>query len=460
LVLADLVRYAAAWVLLAAGVIHFAYAPSHLDESGSHGAFFLAVGWVQVVLAAGLAFRLRPERVWWAVTAVANAAVIGVWVVSRTAGVPGSEAESVGLPDVMATVCEAVAVMAAVALLRGLLGDRVLPGRPALGLGAVGAVATIALVSLSLTPSFAGEHGVNHGGHAEMNGHGETDNHGAGHATGESAAGAASGEEFARARVNALSGFLSEEEVAEFQQMAGDNLARELRERSQLLQGLPEAEREERIATYVDWAVANTLELLDGAQSHGTEEEMHTHGVVEWQPIDDPEDQVALQQQLAEAGEVIQRYPTVADAEAAGYSQISPWVPGIAAHWINGDFDGEFDPGEPEMLLFNGTEPTSRLVGLSYATIGSEAPEGFVGPNDVWHTHPALCMAGGLVVGIDGTPQELCESVGGSINSGLGDLWMGHLWQVPGYENPWGLFAAENPRISVATSEMWLNRNR
>jgi hypothetical protein len=75
-------------------------------------------------------------------------------------------------------------------------------------------------------------------------------------------------------------------------------------------------------------------------------------------------------------------------------------------------------------------------------------------------TDPALCTLGNLVVGIDGTSRELCESIGGNINQGLQDLWMGHLWQVPGWENPWGLFAAENPRVNAATSEMWLNRNR
>jgi hypothetical protein len=448
--LSDLGRYAAAWVLLAAGVIHFAYAPSHLDESGSHGAFFLTVGWLQIVLAAGLAFRLRPERAWLAVTALANTAVIGVWIVSRTVGVPGSDAESVGLSDTIATVCEVVAVLAAVTLLLGLLADRVLPARQAFGLGGAGVVATVALVSLSVTPSFAGDHGVNHG----ANGHGGGGGHSDGHMNGGAAG--AGADDFAQVRLESLQGHLPAAQVEEFKRLTGDSLANELRTRSRTLQQLPEAEREERIATYVDWAVDNTLALLDGAQSNG--EEMHTHGPVEWQPITDPGDQVALQDQLAQAGQVIQRFPTVAAADAAGYFQISPWVPGIAAHWINGDFDGEFDPAAPEMLLFNGTEPTSELVGLSYATTGPEPPEGFVGPNDSWHAHPALCMVGNLVVGIDGTPEELCESVGGSINRGLADLWMGHLWQIPGWENPWGLFAAENPRVSAATSEMWLNR--
>jgi hypothetical protein len=106
------------------------------------------------------------------------------------------------------------------------------------------------------------------------------------------------------------------------------------------------------------------------------------------------------------------------------------------------------------MLLYNGTNPTSRIVGLSYASIGDAPPEGFVGPNDVWHVHPGLCMLGGLVVGIDGTPEDLCTSIGGNINTQLGDMWMMHLWQVPGFESGWGLFSAENDKINVATSDI------
>ncbi len=262
----------------------------------------------------------------------------------------------------------------------------------------------------------------------------------------------AAGDDWQQTRMDALAGYATPEEVEEFKQIERDYLSEQIRNRSEFLQGLPEAEREERIATYVIWAVDNTIDLLDEAQSNGGG--MHTHGPVEWQPIDRPADQLALQDQLEASAAVIDRYPTIADAEAGGYRQISPYVPGIGAHWINFDLDGSFDPGKPEMLLYNGTEPTSRIVGLSYAATGPEAPEGFVGPNDGWHTHPALCMLGGLVVGIDGTPEELCESIGGDINSALGDLWMAHLWQVPGYESSWGLFSAENPNINVATSDI------
>ena len=447
-------RLIGATALVGAAIIHFAYAPGHLDEEFSHGAFFLVTGWLGLALATGLVLRARPERVWLAATALVNLGIVAVWLVSRTVGVPGSEAEGVGFPDVTATVLELIAVVAALALLTGVLADRPL-GRdrtPIFGLAGVGALATVTLVSMAVSPSFAGEHGA--GGHGHDGGAGE-EAAGHGHdgaASMASGSGSASAEEWADQRFSALAGYSSDEQVDKFKQLEADYLSEQILSRSDVLRELPPAEAEERLTTYVDWAVENTIALLDGAQTNG--EGMHSHGATAWQPITDPADQLELQAQLDAASKVIDQFPTVAAAEAAGYRQIAPYVPGIAAHWINGDFDGEFDPGKPEMLLFNGTEQTSRLVGLSYATIGDEPPEGFVGPNDTWHAHPGLCMLEGFVVGIDGTPEDLCTSIGGDIATNLRNLQMAHLWQVPGWESPWGLFSAENPNVNVATSDL------
>lgn len=454
----DTLRTLAAIALVGAGIIHFAYAPGHLDAETSHGVFFLVAGWVQIALAVALTLRARPERRWLAVAAVANLFAIAVWVVSRTVGVPGSASESVGFPDVAATLLEVVVVLAALALLGGVVkasAATTTTANPLRAFAGAGALATVVVVSMAVTPTFAGDHGAgghSHGGDEAAAG----DDHHAGGSDDHAAMGVAgmAPEQWAQHRYDALAGYSSEEKVQEFKDLEAEYLSQQLRERSELLQGLPEAEREKLIAEYVDWAVENTIALLEGAQA-GDPEEMHSHGATEWQTIEDPEDQVELQAQLQAAGEVIQQFPDIAAAEAAGYHQISPYVPGIGAHWIDtGLLDAEFNPARPEMLLFNGTEPTSQLVGLSYAAISDEPVDGFVGPNDVWHAHPGLCMLGGLVVGIDGTPEELCRSVGGEIASGLADLQMAHLWQVPGWESPWGLFSAENPLINVATSDL------
>jgi hypothetical protein len=449
--LGDVVMWVAVTALAAASVIHFAFAPAHLDEETSHGGFFLVVGWLQLAVAAGLALRIRPPRAWQAAAVVLSAGVVAVWLVSRTVGVPGSEQEDVGFADLLATGLELVTLAAAAALWLGIPTRRVMTRRVGFGMATLGSLSAVALVSLSVSPSLDGHdhaHGEEAGGHS----------HGGGHADGHGDM-ADGGQDFAQVRMEALGGYLPEDQIEEFMTMAREDLATEIRDRSDFLRTLPEDEQQERIDAYTQWAVENTVALSGDAQASGTEGEgMHSHGPTEWQPITDPDDLLALQGQLDEAGQVIERYPTVADAEAAGYHQISPYVPGIATHYINGDFDNSFDPARPEMLLYNGTDPTSPIVGLSYATVGPEPPEGFVGPNDVWHNHPALCMLGGLVIGIDGTPEDLCESVGGNINRGIGNLWMGHLWQVPGWESPWGLFSAENPSINAATSDMWRNR--
>ncbi|MGH9209998.1 MAG: hypothetical protein ACRD2C_04880 [Acidimicrobiales bacterium] len=451
--LPDAARIATALALAASGIIHLAYAPVHLDEAFDHGMFFLAAGWLQLGLAVGLAFRIRPERAWWAVTAIVSLAIVAVWVISRTVGVPGSDREGVGFPDVTATVLEIVAAGVATALLLGRVPDRRLPERPLVGMAGVGTVTSVVLVSLAVSPTFAGDHGPGATGHSH-GGAADAEEAMTGHGHGSEAS---SDQGWAQTRMDALAGYASPEQVADFKRIEGDYLAGQIRDRSDLLRDLPEAEREERIDAYVAWVVDNTIALLEGAQANsgeGGDEGMHTHGPVEWQPITDTEDLLVLQDQLEASGQVIEQFPTVADAEAGGYRQISPYVPGIGAHWINGDFDDSFDPARPEMILYNGTDPTSEVVGLSYAAIGPEAPEGFVGPNDGWHSHPGLCMLGGLVVGIDGTPEELCESIGGEIATSLADLWMMHLWQVPGWESPWGLFSAENPQINVATSDI------
>ncbi|HEY8545140.1 MAG TPA: hypothetical protein VIL36_08835, partial [Acidimicrobiales bacterium] len=255
------------------------------------------------------------------------------------------------------------------------------------------------------------------------------------------------GEDWAAIRLAALTGHLPPDKIAEFRAKAIDHLAGEVRARSQLLAGLPPAEREQRIDTFVTWSVDHALEAENGGHAHGPEP---------WIPITDPDDQRALQLQLAAAGRVIGQFPTAADAVRAGYVQVTPYVPGIAAHYMNFQLaDRRFDPSQPEMLLFNGNDPTSELVGVSYAMFGEEPSEsdGFVGPNDTWHEHPSLCTIGVFVVGPDHTPDDLCASVGGSK---LRDypLWMSHLWQVPGWESAWGLFSGENPAINMATSDL------
>jgi hypothetical protein len=454
-----MLRAVAAGTTLAAAIIHFSFAPAHLDMSASHGAFFLTAGWLQLVAALALGFGVRPVRAWAGFALAVNAAIAGTWVVSRTTGVPGSGAEAVGFPDTLATVLEVVGGVAAVGIvLAWTLASRLPRLHPAYA--AVPGLVIVGLVTASVSPAMGGGHAHDDDhAHAASNGEvaagdhahgdGDTDHH-------DEPQMASGAEDWDAHREAALTGYASEDEIERFRAVTTEYLADQIRERSDALAGLSEAEREERIATFVEWTVDNALDAENGG--HGSDDDggMHAHGIDEWQPITDPDAQAELQAQLSAAATVIPRMATAADAMEAGYIQVTPYVPGIAAHYLNVALlrDG-FDPAAPEMLLYNGNEPTSELVGVSYGYIGDEPPEGFVGDNDSWHVHPSLCILGSLVVGPDHTPDDLCESIGGRKGMGFGaPMQMAHLWQVPGWESPWGLFSSENPSINIATSDI------
>ena len=158
----------------------------------------------------------------------------------------------------------------------------------------------------------------------------------------------------------------------------------------------------------------------------------------------------AMTTQLAVAHQVTVDYPTVAAAEAAGYRMTTTYVPCIGAHYLNAGHIGGFDPAHPAMLLYDGVAPESKIVGLSYAALsGKKAPEGFAGPNDVWHQHNlngGLCMKGGVVVGAESTSKEECAARGGT-KIQLDSLWMNHVWVADGWPSSWGVFSSEHPDL-------------
>jgi hypothetical protein len=161
-------------------------------------------------------------------------------------------------------------------------------------------------------------------------------------------------------------------------------------------------------------------------------------------------ERIELEAQQTLARTVVTRYPTVAAAEAAGYKKSTVYIPCIGAHYTNFRYVMKFDPANPSELLFDGTDPDSRLVGLSYLLVSFNGPPaGFAGPNDVWHQHNAnggLCLKGGLVIGAESMSEETCRSLGGRKNGG-DFVWMVHNWIVPGWECSWGVFAADCPEL-------------
>jgi hypothetical protein len=182
---------------------------------------------------------------------------------------------------------------------------------------------------------------------------------------------------------------------------------------------------------------------------------LHDHGhgstVYPDQPMDGATRDL-LAKQLETARTIALRYPTVADATRAGYIMVTPFVPLIGAHYLNLRYvDGTFDPARPEMLLYDGTRADSKIVGLSYFVSSRRGqPDGFAGPNDHWHQHIGLCIKGTVVVGGESITPEECTRRGGN-KVALSDMWMVHVWEVPGWESPQGVFSPEQEDLLQAS---------
>lgn len=194
-------------------------------------------------------------------------------------------------------------------------------------------------------------------------------------------------------------------------------------------------------------------ELAGAAASPGqvnTDAEGHDHRGPSPQTTLTKEERDLLAQQQLLARSAVARYPTVADAEAAGYRKSTAYVPCIGAHYTNIRYVVKFDPANPSELLYDGTSPDSRIVGLSYLVwnVGGP-PVGFAGQNDAWHQHNSnggLCQKNGVVIGAESMSVEDCTARGGR-KVANDNVWMVHDWVAPGWECSWGVFAGECPEL-------------
>jgi hypothetical protein len=364
-------------LLLGAGAIHVAMAPSHLGESALEGAGFLAAAWVQLALGAAVLLRAPSRRLLLAVAGT-SVVLIAVWLVSRTAGLPlgahAGHAESVSVVDGVCVGLEAVAALVAAATLAG-LASGLLRSR---GVAIVGALGALAFTTGAVASPAARDHAAHsHGTH-------ETEA-AASHAHGDPGAG-------------------------------GDDLG---------------------------------FSALSNGHQHAHTDEPLT-----------PAETVELSRQLAATADLVERYPTIAAAEAAGWHRAGPFSPGLGTHYMGPNIvlntDGDMDPEDlrAPMLVFDGLGPDAPLAGFMYLAYGDTPPEGFAGPNDVWHYHEHVCIKmgpGGTIdtpfgADLQGVTAEMCADVGGAWVANTG--YMVHVWNVPGYESPDGTFTELNPRIT------------
>jgi hypothetical protein len=391
---ATYLRWVLAAVSLGAAGIHFAMIGVHWSEYWLDGAFFAAIAWFQVAWAVGVV--MRPSRMLLIAGALVNAGIIGVWAISRTWGVPfgphSGVAETASFVDILATAFEGALLLGCLALILRPRLNTMRASRKAAIPAWIAGLGVVALTTMAFTPSFADGHMAGGGGH-----------HGGDAAGGEAAAGH-HGAPAAGGDVAGHTNAVVQADGTSACEQAG---------------------------------VAN-----EGNSGHGH------RGPVPYTELT-PDERATFATQVAAANNVVATYPTAAAAEAAGWRRITPYVPCIAAHYLKaGAFRNGFDPNEPEILLFDGTEPTSGIVGLSYLSFADAEtpPEGFAGENDPWHVHSQLCIGGGGVLGDESTTEAQCEERGGSLRQ-LDNLWMMHMWNVPGWDSRWGLFSSEHPDL-------------
>ena len=143
----------------AAAAIHFAVVFEHFKDYTLYGVFFLVLAWAQLIWPAVLLWR--PSRVWLWLGLTGNAAVLTVYVVSRTVGLPFGpdlhHPEPVGALDVVSGVLEFALITGCAAL----IWRPSLTGRPVRrgGLAAAAVLAVPVLAAAVMTPGWAGPEG-------------------------------------------------------------------------------------------------------------------------------------------------------------------------------------------------------------------------------------------------------------------------------------------------------------
>jgi hypothetical protein len=170
---------------------------------------------------------------------------------------------------------------------------------------------------------------------------------------------------------------------------------------------------------------------------------------------------VEMLRQLALTLDVVKKFPTVKAAEAAGYRRAGPFIPGLGTHYIGGRTSRtgtltDADILAPSTIIFDGTAPDSPIAGFMYmsraASRATPEPEGFAGPNDKWHYHTGVCTREGAngvteIFGFDGSITEAdCRKSGGEFAAAT--QYMLHVWTVPGYSSPLGVYSHANPALT------------
>lgn len=109
------------WLSAVAGVIHARAMVDHMSHYWLFGVFFGALTYAQVLWSVQL-YRKPDDLRWLMPAAIGSLAVVGIWIISRTVGLPigpwAGEAEPFGISDVAASLDEILLAGVVFAMLR------------------------------------------------------------------------------------------------------------------------------------------------------------------------------------------------------------------------------------------------------------------------------------------------------------------------------------------------------
>jgi hypothetical protein len=375
-----------------AAVIHFAVAGSHFQEYWLFGVFMLGVAWLQLGWAAAALFR--PTRLLVSSGAVLNAAVIVVYILTRTVGDivgpdPG-DVEPAGFGDLLCTVAEAAIVAGCLWLLVTRVSRVVRRDQASLA-AAAGAGVLAALLSVAL---------VDGGPEMVMT---------AGPGPAASAAGA-----------GGMAGMTS-------QGSSGTGTM-----------------------TPVHLATSSPAGFItDPDPGMQMEPGMKMASPVACTASATAAQQRAAVQLVNASWRGAQQYRSLAAARAAGYRPITPsGLPVV--HYLNPAFYRDtllggpvLDTSQPQSLVYANTPKGAVLVAAMYITTPRGATPQPGGCLTQWHVHTNLCLRAGLgVVGVTGAGHPACPA--GSRNRVTPAMM--HVWFVP---IPGGPTAVDAPDAQV-----------
>ena len=97
------------------------------------------------------------------------------------------------------------------------------------------------------------------------------------------------------------------------------------------------------------------------------------------------------------------------------------YVAGVGAAYRFSGPTSTFDYQKPDTLLYDGTLATSQVAGVEFNVAAPSAPDGFVGPDDVW------------------------TDIGGGV-------WQLRVWILRPFQNQPNVFATSHPCLGVSTA--------